>query len=61
MSIASSYIGSTGTDTVKEGVSGEEFMILWTIQLEEVYKIVLNIGTYHFDFNRSNMNEWKTV
>ena len=34
-------------------------MILWTIQPEEVYKLLLQDGVFRCDFSRSKFPEWK--
>lgn len=34
-------------------------MILWTIQPEEVYRLLMDTGVYHCDFNKSKMQDWK--
>ena len=35
-------------------------MILWTIQPETVYSILLETGYYHCDFSKSQNQEWKS-
>ena len=34
-------------------------MILWTIQPEMIYEMILEQGVYRCDYNKSSMKEWK--
>lgn len=48
-----------GFKNAKKDIIGNNIMILWTIQNEEVYETLMKTGIYRCDFSKSYMQDWK--